>query len=143
MARNRIQFQKGYSLVQFMDEYGTEEKCTEALFRWRRPKRVRLPPMRAYRALAPSEPGAVSVPALPASGLADRGHDSGQHEAAHSHLVPGDVPDDADEERDLGAGAVAATFGQLQHPLEGQAQADAGDEGARRHAPFGRLGAAR
>ena len=37
MARNRVQFQKGYSLVQFMDEYGTEEKCTEAVFRWRWP----------------------------------------------------------------------------------------------------------
>ena len=35
MARNRVQFQKGYSLVQFMDEYGTEEKCTQALFCWR------------------------------------------------------------------------------------------------------------
>ena len=37
MARNRVQFQKGYSLVQFMDEYGTEEKCTQALFLWRWP----------------------------------------------------------------------------------------------------------
>ena len=37
MARNRIQFQKGYSLVQFMDEYGSEEKCMEALIRWRWP----------------------------------------------------------------------------------------------------------
>ena len=37
MARNRVQFQKGYSLVQFMDEYVSEEKCTEALFRWRWP----------------------------------------------------------------------------------------------------------
>ena len=34
-ARNRIQFQKGYSLVRFMDEYGTQDKCREALFRWR------------------------------------------------------------------------------------------------------------
>ena len=37
MARNRVQFQKGYSLVQFMDDYGTEEKCTQAVFRWRWP----------------------------------------------------------------------------------------------------------
>ena len=37
MARNRVQFQKGYSLVQFMDEYGTEDKCREALFRRRWP----------------------------------------------------------------------------------------------------------
>ena len=35
MARNRVQFQTGYGLTQFMDEYGTEEQCREALFRWR------------------------------------------------------------------------------------------------------------
>ena len=35
MARNRVQSQKGYSLVRSMVEYGTEEKCTQALFRWR------------------------------------------------------------------------------------------------------------
>ena len=27
MSRNRGQFQMGYSLTQFMDEYRTEEKC--------------------------------------------------------------------------------------------------------------------
>ena len=37
MGWNRIQFQKGYSLTQFMDEYGTEEKYTEVLHRWRWP----------------------------------------------------------------------------------------------------------
>ena len=37
MARNWIQFQKGYSLTQFMEDYGTEDQCTEALFRWRWP----------------------------------------------------------------------------------------------------------
>ena len=36
--RYRVQFQKGYSLTQFMDDCGTEEKCREALFRWRWPK---------------------------------------------------------------------------------------------------------
>ena len=33
MARNWIQFQKDYSLTQFVDEDGTEEPCVAALFR--------------------------------------------------------------------------------------------------------------
>ena len=37
MARNRVRFQKGYSLTQFMDEYGSEEKRAEAPFRCRWP----------------------------------------------------------------------------------------------------------
>ena len=37
MARNWIQFQKGYSLTQFVEEYGSEEQCMDALFRWRWP----------------------------------------------------------------------------------------------------------
>ena len=37
MARNRVHFQKGYNVTQFMDEYGLEEKCLEALYRWRWP----------------------------------------------------------------------------------------------------------
>ena len=31
MARNWIQFQKGYSLTQFVDEYGTDEQSMGAL----------------------------------------------------------------------------------------------------------------
>ena len=34
-ARNWIRFQKGYSLTQSVDEYGAEEQCVAALFRWR------------------------------------------------------------------------------------------------------------
>ena len=37
MTRSWIQFRKGYSLTQFMGEYGTEERCVVALFRWRWP----------------------------------------------------------------------------------------------------------
>ena len=32
--RNKVQFQKGYSLTEFLNNYGTEEKCRNALFRW-------------------------------------------------------------------------------------------------------------
>jgi transposase-like protein len=38
MPKNPVQFQKGLALHEFMDEYGTEEQCREALFRLRWPK---------------------------------------------------------------------------------------------------------
>ena len=36
MGINKVQFQKGLSMVQFMDQYGTEEKCHAAVvaLRW-------------------------------------------------------------------------------------------------------------
>jgi len=37
IMKNKVQFQKGYSLMDFMKEYGTEEQCREALFLWRWP----------------------------------------------------------------------------------------------------------
>ena len=38
MARNKVQFQRGLSDVEFERLYGTEEKCREALFSWRWPE---------------------------------------------------------------------------------------------------------
>ncbi|MEE9303820.1 MAG: IS1595 family transposase [Thiotrichaceae bacterium] len=35
MKKNKIQFQKGYSLPELMQDYGTEEQCQQALFKWR------------------------------------------------------------------------------------------------------------
>lgn len=37
MGKNKVQFQKGYSLVDFIKDYGTEEQCRQALFKWRWP----------------------------------------------------------------------------------------------------------
>ncbi|QFT55941.1 ISXO2-like transposase domain protein [Microbulbifer sp. THAF38] len=37
MARNKVQFQKGISLTQFLKAYGTEEQCFDALCQWRWP----------------------------------------------------------------------------------------------------------
>ena len=33
MAMNRIQFQPGLSLTDFLEQYGTEERCEQALSR--------------------------------------------------------------------------------------------------------------
>jgi transposase-like protein len=37
MSKNKVQFQKGYSLVDFIKDYGTKEQCHQALFKWRWP----------------------------------------------------------------------------------------------------------
>ena len=41
--KNKVQFQKGYSLLQFLKEYGTEEQCRKALFKWRWPQGYHCP----------------------------------------------------------------------------------------------------
>lgn len=43
MARNKVQFQKGYSLNEFIQQYGTEEQCCEALAQWRWPDGFQCP----------------------------------------------------------------------------------------------------
>ena len=35
MAKNQVQFQKGLSLPEFLEQYGTEEQCREAVYGWR------------------------------------------------------------------------------------------------------------
>ena len=37
MCKNKVQFQVGYSLIKLFHDYGTESKCTQALFKWRWP----------------------------------------------------------------------------------------------------------
>ena len=43
MGKNKVQFQKGYSMVNFIKDYGTEEQCRQALFKWRWPEGFRCP----------------------------------------------------------------------------------------------------
>jgi len=43
MSKNKVQFQKGYGLAEFIRDYGTEEQCAGALFKWRWPDGFRCP----------------------------------------------------------------------------------------------------
>jgi transposase-like protein len=43
MARNTVQFQKGLSLSKFLDQFGTEEACRDALYKLRWPEGFRCP----------------------------------------------------------------------------------------------------
>ena len=38
MPKNKVQFQRGMGLREFMDKYGTAEQCEQALFAWRWPR---------------------------------------------------------------------------------------------------------
>jgi DNA-directed RNA polymerase subunit RPC12/RpoP len=41
--KNQVQFQKGYSLIDYIKDYGTEEQCRKALFLWRWPQGYKCP----------------------------------------------------------------------------------------------------
>ncbi len=43
MAKNSVQFQKGYSLPKFLKTYGSEEKCREKLYKYRWPNGFECP----------------------------------------------------------------------------------------------------
>ena len=43
MVKNKIQFQQGKSLFELFQNYGTEEQCHQALFKWRWPNGFRCP----------------------------------------------------------------------------------------------------
>ena len=43
MAKNKVQFQKGMSERQFVERFGTEEQCRDAVFSWRWPSGFKCP----------------------------------------------------------------------------------------------------
>ncbi len=43
MSRNKVQFQKGFSLSKFIELYGTEEKCFNVLYEKRWPNGFQCP----------------------------------------------------------------------------------------------------
>jgi transposase-like protein len=43
MAKNKVQFQNGYSLIELFKNYGSEEQCSAALFNWKWPQGFQCP----------------------------------------------------------------------------------------------------
>ncbi len=43
MAKNQVQYQKGYSLIELFKDYGTEAQCMSALFSWKWPQGFHCP----------------------------------------------------------------------------------------------------
>ena len=87
MPRSPVQFQKGQSLAEFTDRYGSEEQCRAALFQARWPQGARVSRMRAQTLLPAALPQCLPMHPLPASGLADGQHRLREHQAAAEEMV--------------------------------------------------------
>ena len=137
MPRSPVQFQKGQSLAEFTDRYGSEEQCRAALFQARWPQGFECPECGRKRCCRLRCRNVFQCTRLPASGLADGQHRLREHQAAAEEMVSRHVSADPVEERSLGDGPGASVGSQLQHGLVAEAQADAGDEGTGRERPAG------
>ena len=112
MAINRVQFQRGLSMAEFMERYGTEGKCHAALVasRWptgfvccecgstRHSTFVR-EGLRYWQCSACREQTTVTC-----------GHGLPGHQAAADELVPGHAPADAGQEQRVGLWNSNATW---------------------------------
>ena len=134
MPQNRIQFQHGMSLNEFIERYGTEGAVRAGAGAGALAGRLRLSRVRRARALpiprrrAPRTGSAR--PAAPSSTVMLR-HPVSCLQAAADHVVPGDLPGHAEQEQHLRPVAQAPSRRCLHHRLAGQAQAARGDAPAR------------
>ena len=91
-----------------------------------------LPVLRPWRALPSEEARQAAVQSLQASGLGHRGHDLSQHQAAAEGLVPGDLPRQPEQGRDLLGGAWTAARRARGDRLADEAEDHGRDAGTRR-----------
>ncbi len=139
MKRNPVQFQKGLSLNEFLEHYGDEDKCHDALFRLRWPDGFVCPHCGHDRSCLLNTRKLV-LPLQPA----DLGHRRDHFESSKLPLTLWfqAIYADPDQEGGLGDAAAPPAGGFLQCRLAHQAQADAGDGRAYRKPASWRPGAA-
>ena len=132
MTMNRVQFQRGLSMAEFMDRYGSDDKCEAALIESRWP--AASPARRAARPeqLVSARGSAVlPVHGLPPPVQRHQRHDLRGDQAGAVALVPGHAPAHPVQEQRLGPRTHAPPGRLLQDRLAHQAQAHGGHARAR------------
>lgn len=134
MAMNRIQFQPGLSMPEFLKDYGTEAQCEQALEAARWPEGFRCPRCEgtAHYIVRDGARKVFQCHACRHQASLIAGTIFPGHQAAPEHLVSGDLPDQPSQDGPVGPGAQAPVGGELPDGVVDAPQADAGDGCSRR-----------
>ena len=108
MPRSPVQFQKGQSLAEFTDRYGSEEQCRAALFQARWPQGFECPECGRKRCCRLRCRNVFQCTRCRHQVLADGQHRLREHQAAAEEMVSRHVSADPVEERSLGDGPGAS-----------------------------------
>ncbi len=125
MTMNRVQFQPGLSIAEFVDQFGSEYKCEAALIASRWPGGFFLLGvwLRAQQLVSPPGTAVLPVHGVLASVQRDQRHDLRGDQTAAVVLVPGHAPAHAIEEQCRRARTQAPSGCLLQNSLVHEAQA--------------------
>ena len=136
MPRSPV-FQKGQSLAEFTDRYGSEEQCRAALFQARWPQGFECPECGRKRCCRLRCRNVFQCTRCRHQVSLTASTVFANTKLPLIEMVSRHVSADPVEERSLGDGPGASVGSQLQHGLVAEAQADAGDEGTGRERPAG------
>ena len=129
MAMNRIQFQPGLSMPEFLKDYGTEAQCEKVLEAVRWPEGFRCPRC-AGKAHTVVRDGVMRR--LSAPGVVNCRDPFSGNQTAADYLVFGDLPGQPSQDGTVGIGAQAPTGRELPDGVADAPQTDAGHGRSRR-----------
>ena len=133
MARNKVQSQKGLSEAGFDRQYGSEEQCRAALAKWRWPDGFVCPRCGGRRHSLIKTRALYQCTACRRQNVAYCRHHLRGNQALAAQLVSRPLSSDPEQAGHLQPGARPAPRRHPDHGMDGQAQAQAGDDGARCH----------
>ena len=113
MAKSKVQFQKGYSLFDFLKDYGTEDQCENALLTWRFPHGFVCPECANKTCCRLKAATGVAMQSLPSPDGIDWKHDFRKHQAPADQVVSGNAPVVTNQNRFVSDGAKAPVGRQI------------------------------